>query len=55
VGNEEDGVGALLFPKTSSEATNLFGIGGMPKWTFTALTQLLILDNSASVRVDGIA
>ena len=55
VGNEEHGVGALLFSKALGKATNLFGIGGLPEWSFTTLTQFLVLCNSASIRVDGIA
>jgi hypothetical protein len=54
VRNEELGIGALLFPIALCEATNLFGIRGLSEWAFTAQTQLLILSNSASVRVDGI-
>jgi hypothetical protein len=34
VGNKEDGVGALLFPKALCELTNLFGMGGLPEWSF---------------------
>jgi hypothetical protein len=55
VENEKHSVSALLLPKALCEATSLFGIGGLSEWSFTALAQLLILGNSASVRVDSIA
>jgi hypothetical protein len=54
--NEEYGIDALLlFLKTICEAINLFGIGGLPEWAFTTLTQLLIFGNSASIRDHVIA
>jgi hypothetical protein len=55
MGNEEHGVGALLFPKALCESTDLFCIGSLPEGSLTALAQLLVLGNTASVRVDSIA
>jgi hypothetical protein len=55
VWNEEHDAVALLLPIALCKAINLFGLRGLLEWAFGALTQLLILVNSASVWVDGIA